>query len=771
MPLHCIVRNLAALSVAWCVGASAVLAEVGAGTTTLTLAGEAQQQQWTQALVLLSTGQLDEATEVVHGLAAGGVQDERLLKVDAWLDAFAKVEKEREELRRQDYEQYVAWVREDVEQGKWRRAMINCARAFHSCEDREAFRKQEWVQKVVSGALELAAECERDGKWPRAAGVYLTLQDLFPDEVAYRTAFERTQDHLRLEYTYTEETDWETDVSDITPLMAAEAFKRMHESYLREPSFKERVLAALRHMLLLTEQPALAKVFEKLGSPDEVEEFRERITPWLERAERRSEMSRDDLIETFDRVVRINREIQLLPQNVLIREFVQGALKPLDKFSDMLWPAETEEFNKHTQGRFPGVGISIQKDRNAPILVISPLEDTPAYHAGIRPGDLITRINGKPAEPLTITRAVREITGPPGTYVTLTVKRPDVEAEFDLRLQRAEITIYTIKGYRRNEQGQWDYMIDPERRIAYLRMTNFMEETANELEDTIRSLREGPGGLNGLILDLRGNPGGLLKAAVDVSNLLLGGEKEIVSTRDRSSESIRMSTTEPEGEHYPDIPLVLLVNESSASASEIVAGALQVHGRALLVGERTYGKGSVQQVLHVTPDRRAFVKLTTALYYLPNGRCLHREEDSTTWGVDPDVAVKLVPKEMIKVAKMRRQSDILKGLDQEELTDADFEKVFSTTRPAGKAPTDGERETGEAAPLEDDGDGGPEEELAEGEEDDDPREDPNNWPERDPQLEVAQLLLRIRLETNHPWPVHAAEVAVGSGGKPVGSRQ
>jgi len=275
-----------------------------------------------------------------------------------------------------------------------------------------------------------------------------------------------------------------------------------------------------------------------------------------------------------------------------------------------------------------------------------------------------------------------------------------------------------------------------------------MEETAKELNDTIRALKDGPG-LHGLILDLRGNPGGLLKAAVDVTNLFLIGEKEIVSTRDRSGQSMSMSTTEPEGDHYPDMPLVLLVNESSASASEIVAGALQVHGRALVVGDRTYGKGSVQQVLHVTPDRRAFVKLTTARYYLPNGRCLHRDEDSQTWGVDPDVSFPLVPKEMVKVANMRVRNDILKGVNQEQLTEEDFEKVLSTMPEAVTSPEEGEAdEEGEAEAQEE-----------EEEEEDDSREDPNTWPERDLQLEVAQLLMRIRLETNHPWPVQAAQVA------------
>jgi len=413
----------------------------------------------------------------------------------------------------------------------------------------------------------------------------------------------------------------------------------------------------------------------------------------------------------------------------------------------MLWPADIEEFDKHTQGKFTGVGISIRKETGEPIRVMSPLADSPAYHAGIRPGDFITHIDGKPAAPLTIRLAVKRITGPPGTFVTLTIKRPGREEEFDVKLERAEITIYTIKGYKRQESGRWDFMIDPDQKIGYVRMTNFASETTRELATVMKTLRQ-EHGLRGLILDLRHNPGGLLQAAVEVTNLFLNGDKEIVSTRDqRGRQDMQMFTSEPEGAHYPDIPMIVLVNESSASASEIVTGALQAHQRALVVGERTFGKGSVQQVLDVTHGRReAFLKLTTAWYYLPNGRCLHRHDDAETWGVDPDVEIKLVPKEIIKIANMQLRKDILKGRNQKELTDEDYEKVFST-RPSE---TDKEHDPG------DDSDDEAQEDV---DEDEIARKDPNEWPELDPQLEAALLLMRVRLETNHPWPMRPQAVA------------
>jgi hypothetical protein len=189
-----------------------------------------------------------------------------------------------------------------------------------------------------------------------------------------------------------------------------------------------------------------------------------------------------------------------------------------------------------------------------------------------------------------------------------------------------------------------------------------------------------------------------------------------------------------------------------------VTGGLQVHHRAWVVGERTFGKGSVQQVLPLTPGRQALLKLTTARYYLPNGRCLHRDDDSETWGVDPDVKVPLVPKEMLNVANMRLRKDILKGRNQTELTEADYKRVLETR------PSDRESEAGSVESQTKKVDVDAEEE----DENEKPREqDANDWPEIDPQLDAAQLLMRVRLESNQPWPTKteavAAKTAAASG--------
>jgi carboxyl-terminal processing protease len=214
---------------------------------------------------------------------------------------------------------------------------------------------------------------------------------------------------------------------------------------------------------------------------------------------------------------------------------------------------------------------------------------------------------------------------------------------------------------------------------------------------------------------------------------------------------MQMFTSEPEGDHYPDTPLILLVNSTSASASEIVTGALQAHHRAWVVGERTFGKGSVQQVLPLTPGWQAILKLTTSRYYLPNGRCLHRDDDSETWGVDPDVKVVLVPKENNKVAKLRTRKDILKGRNQTELTDEDYNRILEK-----RSSEEGEESNATATQS------APEDEKDVDDEDDlqvKPRTDPNNWPEIDPQLDAALLLMRVRVESGQPWPAKTEAVA------------
>jgi len=765
---HCCIRWSGVFAAILFITASWPLASVQADARPI--GTKAQSERWAEALTCLGLGDFDKASKIISGIKAEGIQDEQVLQVDSWLTEFEKLQAERNQRRQKDYEKYVGWVKEEVqaakeagEKGKklWQQAIGSCQLAFYNAENEDDFRQETWLAEAVEGALKAAAAYEQQEKWLDAATIYVSLKSIFPLNKTYREALEKCQAHIRLDVTYAPDSEWKDEVENIVPDMARYAFRKIESEYLTEPKFKDGVIAGLEHVLRLTEKPKLAKVFEKLNDEVALEEFRSRTQYRLQRAKLKNEITVDELIKDyFDKLLVINRETGLLPENVLIREFVYGALQTLDRYSDMIWPAEVQEFNKHTQGRFSGVGIQIRKAPGEPIKVVTPLDDTPAYRAGIQPGDLITGINGAPASKYTINKAVREITGPAGTYVTLTVKRLGEEKEFDVKLKRQEITIHTIKGHKRDPQGNWQFMIDPEHKVGYIRITHFTDSTIDELRDHVQQLQNDEG-MKGLILDLRNNPGGTLKSAIEVSDLFLPSHKKIVSTKDRYGQPWAKSTSNEK--HFTDFPMIVLANDASASASEIVTGALQVHQRALVVGERTFGKGSVQQLLHLTNSHMAMLKLTTALYYLPNDRCLHRDKDSTVWGVDPDVEVKLVPKEIRKVNDLRLKNDILKGKDQEQLTEENIKSV-TEYKPSTTDKDEMDEQDKKEDSLTTDADGD-EDEGDEGKDEDEDLpyisredQDPNDWPEVDPQLEAALLLIQVRLTTDHPWPRRPVEI-------------
>lgn len=285
-------------------------------------------------------------------------------------------------------------------------------------------------------------------------------------------------------------------------------------------------------------------------------------------------------------------------------------------------------FEEHFAGEFSGIGAEIDIHEGR-LRIVAPLDDSPAWNSGVLPGDIVLEIDGEDTLGIDIYEAMRKLKGKAGTQVRIKVRHRDGSTQ-DLTITRQSIEVVSVRGYRRDPGNGYHYMIDPARKIAYVRLTQFGEKSYSELSKQLKELKAQ--GMAALIFDLRDNGGGLLDAAVDTSDLFIGGGKKIVSTRGRS---------EPLFEAYasnktllPDTPLVVLVNENSASASEIFAGAMIDNGRALVVGTRTFGKGSVQQLMGLGNGKSA-LKLTTAYWYLPSGRVIHRKPGATTWGVDP----------------------------------------------------------------------------------------------------------------------------------------
>jgi len=298
----------------------------------------------------------------------------------------------------------------------------------------------------------------------------------------------------------------------------------------------------------------------------------------------------------------------------LIEAAVNGMLQALDPHSGFLNAKNFREMQVQTRGEFGGLGIEVTME-NGFVKVISPIDGTPAERAGILTNDLITHIGGEQIQGLTLSQAVEKMRGPVNTDIRLTVVRPGVDAPFDVT--REVIRIASVRSRIEDD-------------IAYLRVTTFSEQTASGLAKEIREIKEELGDtLAGAVLDLRGNPGGLLDQAVKVSDAFLE-QGEIVSTRGRQAGEAQRFNAKS-GDLIDGLPLVVLINGGSASASEIVAGALQDHGRAVVLGTQSFGKGSVQTIIPIAGH--GAVRLTTSLYYTPSGRSIQAK------GISPDIVV------------------------------------------------------------------------------------------------------------------------------------
>jgi carboxyl-terminal processing protease len=314
-----------------------------------------------------------------------------------------------------------------------------------------------------------------------------------------------------------------------------------------------------------------------------------------------------------------------VPDRELTKDALKGMLSGLDPHSAYMDAKEYSDLRAQTRGEFGGIGAELTRDGGR-VKVIAPIDDTPAARAGVRPGDVIQRVGGEPVDGLDLTDVVEKIRGPAGSTVRLTLVRGTAEAPFDIELTRAVIEVNPVKA--RLEAG----------RIGYVRISVFNEHTQQRLVTAIERLkREAGGRLSGFVLDLRNDPGGLLDQAVAVAGDFLDGGV-IVSTRGRDGRlTRRISAPSDATDRLDGAPMVVLINGASASASEIVAGALQDRGRATIMGTRSFGKGSVQTILPIVTTRGA-VRLTTDLYYTPSGRSIQAE------GITPDQIV-AVPKD------------------------------------------------------------------------------------------------------------------------------
>lgn len=391
------------------------------------------------------------------------------------------------------------------------------------------------------------------------------------------------------------------------------------------------------------------------------------------------------LADTMDQVER--NYVKDVSRRELMEAAIRGVLSKLDPYSNYIGPNELTRFKRTVENQFTGIGIQVDVRRGR-LTVVSPIVGSPAYKAGLRAGDVISEIDGQSTEGINIDEAVRRLKGEAGSEVHIGVLHLGANEPQKLTVIREVIQMDSVRGDRRDEHDEWIYMLDRDKKLGYVRIVSFGRETPRELKKALDQLKQQE--LRGLVLDLRFNPGGLLTAAIEVADMFLT-EGEIVSTSGRNSP--KRSWSAHKMDTYEGFPMVVLVNHNSASASEIVAASLQDHHRAIIVGERTWGKGSVQNVIELEGGK-SILKLTTASYLRPSGHNIHRDEnakETDEWGVKPDPGydVVLEQAERYQLEVHRHDRDIVVShAPAKTEADAAKEAKPADSKPADSKPAD-----------------------------------------------------------------------------------
>lgn len=410
-------------------------------------------------------------------------------------------------------------------------------------------------------------------------------------------------------------------------------------------------------------------------------------------------------VDTFQEIER--NYVKEIDRRELVEAAVRGMLSELDPYSDYIAPENLDTFTEAISQEFGGVGIRVNWDEaTRSIEVMTPIPGSPAYEAGVQAGDRIVKVDGNEVKEFPVEREIEEavklLRGKPGEPVDLEIARNDQEPQ-TITVVRDIIQLDTVMGYSYNDDGSWNYMYDKENKIGYIRLTHFTKRSAAEVRTALKALKRA--GMQGLIFDLRFNPGGLLQAAIDISDMFIESGK-IVSTKGRNTPE-RTWSAKRFGT-FTGFPMAVLINRYSASASEITSACLQDHDRAVVVGERSWGKGSVQNVIDLE-DGDSALKLTIASYHRPSGKNIHRFPKATEkdeWGVMPDenYVIKFNREQMIDFQEDRRERDILGRKDdyKSEFVDTQLEAAATYIKESLSSEKSEEKDEKPAQPAEED---------------------------------------------------------------------
>jgi carboxyl-terminal processing protease len=624
----------------------------------------------------ISSGEFELAKKQLDGIADSNLPQAKSLR--GIIDQYNSIEAQRDKKRAELYDKQLAEIAslekkadangmEDVNDVTAILLAAIKAQDYAQESQKASILEKDIIKKAIDKSVEKAVQYEEKGEWIESI---LTCYGFL---VALDEENKQWKEHLD---DLTEKAIIKASLADnpceksvdrhngIKKEMFIRAIMALDYNYVTVITYKDLAVKALKRC------KDLAVVLNKM-TPNESVSFKNdpnSINAWFSGIDNLSAevqkpltgISRDKFIDVFEKVLDLNEKTITVSKEVLIAQFAEASLSELDPHTNLVWPWYVQDFEKMMKSEFSGVGIEISK-ADGPLAVNSLMPDTPSYNSGIDAGDIIEAVDGESTKDMTIECAVRKITGPEGTKVVLTVRNPKEEKSRDIKITRAKIKVPTIRSWRRGDDGQWLNMIDPNEKIGYIKITSFTsEETGSDFEKQLNDLEKN--GMKGLIVDLRFNSGGYLNQAVEIVDKFVN-EGLIVSTRPRLGAFPQWEVAT--GKAHPNYPLVVLINGQSASASEIVAGALQdkAYKRATIVGSRSYGKGSVQTIIGY-PGDGAQIKYTMAHYHLPSGQRVknHYEEEKLgkeDWGIAPDVKVELRSDEVLELYNIQRDNAVV----------------------------------------------------------------------------------------------------------------
>jgi carboxyl-terminal processing protease len=559
-------------------------------------------------------------------------------------------------------------------------AVVTKASEYADANQKRDLLSDPFVKNLIQVSVDRSSVLESQGKWLDAySSYYAWLSAIDPNNKGYSSHTDELLERAGIAASF-QDSPCETRkerYEGVTREMLERAVEALDVTYVHTVDYEQMAIAAVKRCDLLAQ--VLSVAFPEGLDSNAVASFaapsRDRVNAWsvamaglldmIKSAQ--GQFGKEEFLGVMDRVLALNETTIELPQRPLITHFAEASLETLDPYTVMIWPRQSEEFEKLMMNEFTGVGIEISKPKGF-LTIGSLLPGTPADRAGLDAGDVIEAIDGIPTKDMSLSCAVKKIQGPRGTSVILTIRRTGQEKTLNVSISRDRIIVPTIRGWQRTESGNWLYMVDESHKIGYVRITSFSGETAGDFETVVRDLEDK--GLNALIVDLRFNTGGLLDSAVKIADMFIS-DGPIVSTQPRAGRHPTYEYARSRGTH-PPYPLVVLINSGSASASEIVAGALgdEMYKRAVLVGERTHGKGSVQQITPY-PGGGAQLKYTVAYYHLPSGQPVKsrdavEKEGKSDWGVGPDVRIELTSDETKEMLDVQRDNDVLVQTHRDE---------------------------------------------------------------------------------------------------------